>query len=405
MATSPNFNWPEPDNTDLVKNGALAIRTAVNAIDSSLVDLKGGTTGQILAKASNSDMDFVWAADAGAPTSLGYAAGKNKIINGDFSINQRNFTSQTTLGYGNFDRWLLAPGANGTSTVTPQTFTPGTAPVAGYESKNFVQIAVASQTLSSALTIYGQRIEDVRTLANQTVSVSFWAKANTGTPKIAVEFEQNFGTGGSPSSAVTTYITNNTISTSWTRYTFTGTVPSISGKTIGTNNDSFLALNIWVSGGSDFNARTGSIGIQNNTFQIWGVQVESGSTVTAFQTASGTIAGEIALAQRYYVRFGGSEVYEVVSELGIATSTTQAYVEVSLPKMRARPTSVDYSTLEGVIPATATFTISALTLAGSESGSSKVMIVLTTTGLTQYRPLMVRTLNSLNGYLAFSAEL
>lgn len=64
MATSPNFNWPEPDNTDLVKNGALAIRTAVNAIDTSLVDLKGGTTGQVLTKATNTDMDFAWANDA-----------------------------------------------------------------------------------------------------------------------------------------------------------------------------------------------------------------------------------------------------------------------------------------------------------------------------------------------------
>lgn len=62
MATSPNFNWPEPDNTDLVKNGALAIRTAVNAIDSSLAELKGGTTGQVLSKTSNTDMDFTWVA-------------------------------------------------------------------------------------------------------------------------------------------------------------------------------------------------------------------------------------------------------------------------------------------------------------------------------------------------------
>jgi hypothetical protein len=60
MATSPNFLWPEPDNTDLVKNGALAIRTAVNAIDTSLVDLKGGTTGQVLSKTSATDMDFTW---------------------------------------------------------------------------------------------------------------------------------------------------------------------------------------------------------------------------------------------------------------------------------------------------------------------------------------------------------
>jgi hypothetical protein len=62
MATSPSFNWPEPDNTDLVKNGALAIRTAVDAIDTSMTDLRGGTTGQVLSKASNTDMDFSWVA-------------------------------------------------------------------------------------------------------------------------------------------------------------------------------------------------------------------------------------------------------------------------------------------------------------------------------------------------------
>jgi hypothetical protein len=62
MATSPNFGWLEPDNTDLVKNGALAIRTAVNAIDASMAELKGGTTGQVLSKTSNTDMDFTWVA-------------------------------------------------------------------------------------------------------------------------------------------------------------------------------------------------------------------------------------------------------------------------------------------------------------------------------------------------------
>jgi hypothetical protein len=62
MATTPNFNWVTPDNTGLVKNGALDIRTLGNAIDASMVDLKGGTTGQVLAKATNTDMDFSWVA-------------------------------------------------------------------------------------------------------------------------------------------------------------------------------------------------------------------------------------------------------------------------------------------------------------------------------------------------------
>jgi hypothetical protein len=63
MANTTNFNWETPDDTDLVKDGAAAIRTLGSAIDTSLVDLKGGTTGQILAKNSNTDMDFVWTAN------------------------------------------------------------------------------------------------------------------------------------------------------------------------------------------------------------------------------------------------------------------------------------------------------------------------------------------------------
>lgn len=58
--TTPNFGWPVPTSTDLVKNGATAIEALGDAIDASLVDLEGGTTGQVLSKASNTDMDFAW---------------------------------------------------------------------------------------------------------------------------------------------------------------------------------------------------------------------------------------------------------------------------------------------------------------------------------------------------------
>ena len=60
MANTTNFGWETPDDTDLVKDGAAAIRTLGSAIDTSLADLEGGTTGQILAKNSNTDMDFIW---------------------------------------------------------------------------------------------------------------------------------------------------------------------------------------------------------------------------------------------------------------------------------------------------------------------------------------------------------
>lgn len=58
--TTPNFGWVVPTSTDLVKDGASAIETLGDAIDASLVDLKGGTTGQVLSKNTNTDMDFTW---------------------------------------------------------------------------------------------------------------------------------------------------------------------------------------------------------------------------------------------------------------------------------------------------------------------------------------------------------
>ena len=60
MATTTNFGWETPDDTDLVKDGAAAMRTLGNSIDTSFVDLKGGTSGQILSKASATDLDFTW---------------------------------------------------------------------------------------------------------------------------------------------------------------------------------------------------------------------------------------------------------------------------------------------------------------------------------------------------------
>ena len=76
MATTTNFGWETPDDTDLVKDGAAAIRTALGGVDTSFVDLKGGTTGQVLAKASNTDLDFVWSADAaGIPATIVDAKG------------------------------------------------------------------------------------------------------------------------------------------------------------------------------------------------------------------------------------------------------------------------------------------------------------------------------------------
>jgi hypothetical protein len=101
MATTTNFDWETPDDTDLVKDGAAAIRTLGSSIDTSFVDLLGGTTGQVLTKASNTDLDFTFAAPAAGGTN------PNLVINGNFAINQRKYVSAANLASGayGFDRW------------------------------------------------------------------------------------------------------------------------------------------------------------------------------------------------------------------------------------------------------------------------------------------------------------
>jgi hypothetical protein len=259
---------------------------------------------------------------------------QNLIINGAFEINQRAFTSTTTSGTLGFDRWRLI-NAGGTATYSAQTFTPGEAPGEGYEFKNFARIQTVGQSGTTVQTTLRQYIEDVRTLANQTATLSFWAKANSGTPKIAVEVFQNFGTGGSPSSNVDIYVNQFTLSTSWARYSLSFEVPSIIGKTFGTNNNDYLGLNLWVSAGSNFDARTGSLGVQNNTFDFWGVQLEEGSTATPFSRNANSIAGELAACQRYYQQISGS--FAEVSS-GAYYSTTTFFSIRPIPEMRTVPT-------------------------------------------------------------------
>lgn len=329
--TTPNFGWSVPTSTDLVKDGATAIETLGDSIDASLVDLKGGTTGQVLSKATNTDMDFTWYT---LPAAASSKTSNNQILNGDFFINQRAFTSNTADGSYNFDRFLQK-NSGGTTTVTPQVFTPGAAPVAGVEGVNFLQSITASQSAAGDFAFISQRIENVRTMANRSVVVSFYAKANTGTPKVAVQLVQNFGTGGSPSAEVSTPISAVTLSTSWARYEVTVTVPSISGKTIGTTaNTSYLALNLWQSAGSTYATQASSIGIQNYTLSLWGIQLEAGTVATSFQTATGTIENELLACQRYF--------YNMKQDLlmvGQATSTTSARAVSKLPvTMRVDPT-------------------------------------------------------------------
>jgi hypothetical protein len=378
-----------------------------NAAKGDLTVGNGTDLSGILAVGSNGD---TLVADSSTSTGLRYtenfAAGNNKVINGDFNINQRAFTSTTAGGY-NFDRWQSAL-VGGTVTTSTQAFTLGTAPVSGYEGKNFLRMVTSGQSATSDFASFYQPIESVRTFAGETVTVSLWAKAASGTPKIAFELGQFFGGGGSPSATVNNYLGQITLSTNWTRYSINFALPSISGKTLGTSGNDALRLNFWTSAGTDFNARTGSLGIQSNTFDIWGVQIEAGSVATAFQTATGTIQGELAACQRYYYRSSSSasNPYAAFTQFAPANSTTQAFIGMRLPvSMRTPPLVLEFANLQ-LADGSNLYTVTSASLDNNTTTNDIAAAGYNVaSGLTQYRPYVARGNNSASAYIGFSAEL
>jgi hypothetical protein len=320
-----------------------------------------------------------------------FYAGKNKIINGNFGIWQRGTSFTTTSNTYTADRFSTSRDGTGTVTTSQQAFTSGTAPVSGYEGQYFLQMATTALGTSTYIQLQN-RIEDVRTFAGQTVTVSFWMKLSSGTTTGGlVRLRQNFGSGGS--ATVDGAWTSYTPTSSWTRVTATMSVASVSGKTIGTS--SFLELDTVVGMTA------------TNTMQFWGVQVEAGSIATPFETATGTIQGELAAAQRYYVRYSSDASNPLQSYgFGVARATTFALQTLSLPvEMRIAPVAIEYGgnleLWDGVNAATA------ITTLGLDAVSSKYIRYTgnTASGLTQYRPYTLRAANTASAYVGFTSEL
>jgi hypothetical protein len=260
----------------------------------AIVDASGGTTATV----------------NGIPLRPGVLDPENRIINGAFDFWQRG-TSGTSSGNYVADRWLN--GLNGgTVTQSRQAFALGD--TLGSNSPTFfLRQSVSGQSLSSHFAISEQRIESVRSYAGQTITVLGWARRSSGSGNMAVSAYQSFGTGGSPSSAVIISAQTVTLTSSWAAFAVTISVPSISGKTLGTNGNDLLGLRFWVSAGSDYNVETNSLGLQTIGVDLWGIHIKQGTHTTSAVDLyrQPELGPELARCQRYYYKWGNTGFHYV----------------------------------------------------------------------------------------------
>jgi hypothetical protein len=233
---------------------------------------------------------------------------RNLIINGNFDFWQRS-TSQNTSGYGSADRWNNIHSGPSSKTASQGVFAVGQTEVPG-NPKYYFRTVFTSSGGSGDICLTLQNIEDVKTLAGETATLSFWARTTGSNKDIATEIIQYFGTGGSPSpspSVLSIGTTTHTLTSSWQKFTTTVFIPHLTSTgqvggtplTIGTNGNDYLGLNFWFEAGSNINSsRTNSLGNQSGTFDIAQVQLEIGTVATPFEHRP--IGVELGLCQRYY---------------------------------------------------------------------------------------------------------
>ena len=268
----------------------------------------------------NSDIELATGNQA-----IGFGGGVvNKLINGNFCVWQRG-TSFTSNGY-TADRWRLNKSGTGTTTVSQQDFTVGQTDVPD-NPKHFIRLAKSSGTSSGYNDYIAQRVEGVETFASTQCTLSFYCKSASGNPNIKIQVSQNFGSGGSPSTAVTTDISTDTTSSSWTKKSFTFTPASISGKTLGTNDEGtthYLEIRIMIEG-----AATSSADFAQ-------VQLERGPQASDFVVTD--FATERAKCLRYYQRYHANGADQIVASGAITRSdAVDAFVPIAAP-MRTDPT-------------------------------------------------------------------
>lgn len=264
---------------------------------------------------------------------------RNRIINGAMQISQRgtSFGNPTSgTGY-TLDRWATTyDGTNGTFTISQQALTLGDLNPFQY----FLQWAQTVANSNSTYVRLQQKIENLTQFSGQTIAISFYAKCSTSI-SILVRADRYFGTGGSPSSPDNQGFVGAqtaTVTTSWQRFTFVAFITSLAGKTLGTNNDSYLLVGIDLPTSGTF------------TLSLTGFQVEMGTVATPFEFRQ--FGTELQLCQRYFemsypqgIKPGtastvAGQAYQNINNLSGSVNTGQIWVPFKVTKRVGATTAV-----------------------------------------------------------------
>jgi hypothetical protein len=189
MPTTSNFGWTTPADTDLVKDGAAAIRTLGNGIDTSLVDLKGGTTGQILSKNSNTDLDYTWVTpnvgditEVQAGTGISVASGTGPIpVVTNTVATAYDAKGDLIVGTGADTFVKLTVGTNGHTLVADSSTATGLKWAAAAAGGKVLQVVYGSTSTAAS--------SSVNTFADTNLSASI--TPSSATSKVLVLVSQN----------------------------------------------------------------------------------------------------------------------------------------------------------------------------------------------------------------------
>lgn len=318
-------NWANTTMDDIA-----AALTASLSVDGSVTTAKLANLSVTTAKLANNSVTRA-KLDGSLQAAI---AGKNYIINGGFSVWQ----AATSLGSGTGLRYTADMtahnSAGSTYSVSQNTFANGQQDVPG-NAEFFIKIATTSVAGAGNFCIFYLPIEDANTLNGRTVTFSMYIRA-TASINVALEMQQNFGTGGAPSATVSAPMGLMPVTTTFTRRSMTVTLPSTTGKTFGTDNNDFLGIIIWLDAGSNFNTRASNLGQQTSTVDIYGLKLEEGTAVNQYDVPVTT--DEFMRCYRYYVSTTASAGIGPILFSGNVTNANPYSARFEFPApMRAVP--------------------------------------------------------------------